>query len=117
MHGNAKPTYKKIKKQIIKTGIQVAIVHHINVIVRSEVCPKDRDDFYEALEEAITPHETNKHMIIITGGFNANGSGYLQYKVEIGKYWKGSKATMMILYSSLQKKGNWSWLINYSTTN
>ena len=49
MHGNGKPTYKKIKKQIIKTGIQVAIVHHINVIVRSEVCPKDRDNFYEAL--------------------------------------------------------------------
>ena len=98
MNGNTKPTYQKITNQIIKAGIQVDKALHMNVIVAyaptfvgSEACPNDRDDFYEALEEPIRPHEENKHMLMVIGDFNAKtGSAYPQYEDEIGIYGKGS---------------------------
>ena len=53
---------------------------------------KDRDDFYEGLEEAIRSHEKNQQMLIGTDHFNAKaGSAYSQYKDEIEKYWKELK--------------------------
>ena len=64
MNGNKKPTYQNITNRIIKGGIQVDKARHMNVIVAyaptlvgSEACPKDRDDFYELLEEAAKSHE------------------------------------------------------------
>ena len=64
MNGNTKPTYQNITNRIIKGGIQVDKARHMNIIVAyapilvgSEACPKDRDDFYELLEDAVKSHE------------------------------------------------------------
>ena len=63
------------------------IVIYVPTLVRIEACLKDRDDFYEALEEAIRFHEKNQHMVMATDHFNAKaGSAYPQYKDEIEKY-------------------------------
>ena len=77
----------------------------MNVIVRSEACPKDRDDFCEAVEEAIRPHEKNKYMLMVIRDFiPKTGSRYSQCKDEQGNMAKGSKTAIVILYFNSQKK-------------
>ena len=48
------------------------IVTYVPTLVRIEVCLKDRDDFYETLEEAIRSHEKKQA--------HANGDWSLQCK-------------------------------------
>ena len=91
MNGGMKRKYKKINNWTIKAGIKVK-KHHMNLnnayaltLVKSEVCPKDRNDLWKPPEETIK-HKKSKHMPMINGDFNVKtDSGYPQYKDEIGK--------------------------------
>lgn len=106
-----KPTCKKINNRTFRTRIKTYKKHQMNVIitysptlVKSETCPQDRNDFYEALKEVITPHRKQKHLLMIIGGFNPKTSSrHPQYKDEIEKLEKGLKYRNKKVWKRSQK--------------
>lgn len=80
------------------------IITYSPTLVKSEACPQDRNDFYEALEEVITPHRKQKHLLMIIGGFNPKTSSrHPQYKDEIEKLAKGLKYRNKKVWKRSQK--------------
>ncbi len=62
---------------------------YAHTLVNSEKKPELREEFYEALDRTIS-NVNNRALLVIGGDFNAKtGTGYENYKENMGKYGKG----------------------------
>ena len=92
------PVFKKISDRICKAMIKTENDDHVIIILCayaptmevSEKDPQQTEIFYEQLDRELTTINKSKHTIILLGDFNAKtGSGYKDFKQNMGKYGKG----------------------------
>ena len=89
------PTFKRITDRICKAELKLGkykatiIVAYAPTQKRSDENPKEKEDFYEALEHTLEGVQKNKFVAVL-GDLNAKtGSGYTEFSENMGKYGKG----------------------------